>query len=145
MKKFTNKKGFTLVEMLIVVAIIAVLAAIAIPSGLNALDKANEATDEANLRTAQTLAAVKAVEIAEDNTDTASHSFYLNLSAAGAPKLVEVDNAWADDVDVDPVDSNDPEATTADQGISEANQGKLIRVDINQFGEITGVKWYPES
>ena len=32
LKKFTNKKGFTLMEMLIVVAIIAVLIAIAIPT-----------------------------------------------------------------------------------------------------------------
>ena len=31
LKKLTNKKGFTLMEMLIVVAIIAILAAIAIP------------------------------------------------------------------------------------------------------------------
>ncbi|MCI5593948.1 MAG: prepilin-type N-terminal cleavage/methylation domain-containing protein, partial [Clostridiales bacterium] len=32
MKKKSNKKGFTIMEMLIVVAIIAVLAAIAIPT-----------------------------------------------------------------------------------------------------------------
>ena len=32
LKKFTNKKGFTLMEMLIVVAIIAILVAIAIPT-----------------------------------------------------------------------------------------------------------------
>lgn len=50
MKKLKNSKGFTLMEMLIVVAIIAVLIAIAIPTFTNQLEKAREATDLANLR-----------------------------------------------------------------------------------------------
>ena len=50
LKKLTNKKGFTLMEMLIVVAIIAVLVAIAIPAFGGALTKAKEATDVANIR-----------------------------------------------------------------------------------------------
>ena len=45
-----NKKGFTLAELLIVVAIIAVLVAIAIPIFTNQLEKAKEATDQANIR-----------------------------------------------------------------------------------------------
>lgn len=52
LKKFTNKKGFTLMEMLIVVAIIVVLVAIAIPTFSGALTKAKEATDVANVRAA---------------------------------------------------------------------------------------------
>ena len=52
LKKFTNKKGFTLMEMLIVVAIVAVLVAIAIPTFSGALTKAKEATDVANVRAA---------------------------------------------------------------------------------------------
>lgn len=50
MKK--NNKGFTLAELLIVVAIIAVLVAIAIPVFTSQLEKAREATDKANLRAA---------------------------------------------------------------------------------------------
>ena len=48
MKK--NKKGFTLMEMLIVVAIIAVLVAIAIPVLSNNMHKAKVAADWANIR-----------------------------------------------------------------------------------------------
>lgn len=48
MKK--NRKGFTLAELLIVVAIIAVLVAIAIPIFTSQLEKAREATDIANIR-----------------------------------------------------------------------------------------------
>ena len=50
LKKLTNKKGFTLMEMLIVVAIIAILVAIAIPTFNSALNKSKVAADTANIR-----------------------------------------------------------------------------------------------
>ena len=50
MKK--NNKGFTLMELLIVIAIIVVLVAIAIPVFNAQLEKAREATDMANIRAA---------------------------------------------------------------------------------------------
>ena len=50
--KQNDKKGFTLAELLIVVAIIAVLVAIAIPVFTTQLEKSREATDAANVRAA---------------------------------------------------------------------------------------------
>lgn len=47
-----NEKGFTLAELLIVVAIIGVLVAISIPIFTSQLEKAREATDLANIRSA---------------------------------------------------------------------------------------------
>ena len=52
MKLRKSEKGFTLMELLIVVAIIAVLIAIAIPVFSAQLEKAREATDAANIRSA---------------------------------------------------------------------------------------------
>ena len=52
MMKKNNKKGFTLAELLIVVAIIAVLVAIAIPVFSAQLKKAQQATELANIRSA---------------------------------------------------------------------------------------------
>ncbi len=49
-----NNRGFTLMEMLIVVAIIAILIAIAVPAISSALSKAKEATCAANRRSLQT-------------------------------------------------------------------------------------------
>ena len=57
MKK-NNKKGFTLAELLIVVAIIAVLVAISIPVFTKRLEASRETTDLANLRSAYAAAEV---------------------------------------------------------------------------------------
>lgn len=56
LNKKLNKKGFTLAELLIVVAIIAILVAIAMPLFFGALDKAQKATDDANVRAARAVA-----------------------------------------------------------------------------------------
>lgn len=68
MKK-NNKKGFTLAELLIVVAIIAVLVAIAIPVFTTQLEKSREATDVANVRSAY--AALMADYIADGSAGSA--------------------------------------------------------------------------
>lgn len=47
-----NEKGFTLAELLIVVAIIGVLVAISIPIFTSQLEKSREAVDLANIRSA---------------------------------------------------------------------------------------------
>ena len=60
MKK-QNQKGFTLAELLIVVAIIAVLVAIAIPVFTKRLEQSRETTDIANLRSAYAAASVAAM------------------------------------------------------------------------------------
>ena len=60
-KMMKNRKGFTLMEMLIVVAIIAILVIIAIPTFNSALAKARAATDVANIRSGYAAAQVEAM------------------------------------------------------------------------------------
>lgn len=58
-KKLKKSGGFTLIEMLIVVAIIAILVAVSIPMVGSALEKARVATDQANERAAKGAAMVE--------------------------------------------------------------------------------------
>ena len=93
MKK--NNKGFTLMEMLIVVAIIAVLVAIAIPTFTSALEKSREATDAANLRAAYAEVTVAGLTEAENDDKGVKRT-----GDAGAyvwtkdVKLVQKENNW---------------------------------------------------
>lgn len=73
--KRLNKKGFTLAELLIVVAIIAVLVAIAIPIFTSQLEKSRDAVTVANLRSAY--AEASATKLTGENTGNAT----LNESA----------------------------------------------------------------
>lgn len=57
-----NNKGFTLAELLIVIAIIAILIAIAIPVFAGQLDNARIQTDHANMRSAYAVAQVANLE-----------------------------------------------------------------------------------
>ena len=70
-----NKKGFTLIEMLVVIAIIAVLVSIIIPTVTSATDKAAAATNAANMRSVK--AAVTTAYLA-NGTDG------FTITAAGA-------------------------------------------------------------
>ena len=72
-----EREGFTLAELLIVVAIIAVLVAIAIPVFNSQLHKAQDATDEANARSLY-------AELQADYLASADKS-YTAASWTGAP------------------------------------------------------------
>lgn len=52
LKKIKNKKGFTLIELIVVIAILAVLAAIIIPTIASNIQRANDSRDLANSRSA---------------------------------------------------------------------------------------------
>lgn len=86
MNKIKNTKGFTLMEMLIVVAIIAILIAIAIPTFTTQLEKAREAADIANIRSAYSEAMVKYLDGAmkDSKPDT----------SATTPAMTQTKEGW---------------------------------------------------
>ncbi len=59
MKKVNNKKGFTLAELLVVLAILAILVAVAIPIFNGAVGNAKETAIDANARAVRAAATTK--------------------------------------------------------------------------------------
>jgi len=86
--KMIGKRGFTLVEIMIVVAIIALLAAIAIPNLLRARHNANEGAAIGALRTIST--ASESFRAAQTPTTYAA-----SLAVMGAAVPPYIDNALA--------------------------------------------------
>lgn len=116
--KFQNKKGFTLVEMLIVVAIIAILIAVSIPLVNSALEKARKAVDDANQRSAIALGNIYYLTGGEDGNETfaTAKEFYYNIDDQQEGGLVEVTAGGA--------------KPTAYSKSAEVGTGKVLKVTI---------------
>ena len=104
-----NKKGFTLAELLIVVAIIAVLVAISIPIFTTQLEKSREAVDLANIRSAY---AEVAAEVLSD--ETTAHNAKVTLTQNDTNSWVIGDDNKVAGVSVGDIEiSNDKQVSIA--------------------------------
>ncbi|MDD3290821.1 MAG: hypothetical protein PHT29_08045, partial [Eubacteriales bacterium] len=115
------------IEMLIVIAIIAILAAIAIPTFSAQLDKANQAVDDANLRTATSLAVAK--YMLDNETGAVNYSAIegTGTGAESTMEIVKVASAGAD-----------PATGTAYP--SKVTSGEIIAITVTD-GEVTSASW----
>ena len=117
-----NRKGFTLAELLIVVAIIAVLVAVAIPVFTAQLEKSREATDVANLRSAYGEAIAKYM----DDPENATSAMY---------KVQQKDTGWAK---ADIADALPSELKDAANALKELTSGTFgVKVTSAGSGNVT--------
>ena len=99
MKKL-NKKGFTLIEMLVVIAIIAILVAIIVPTVSNSTKKSQYAVDAANLRSKT---AEAAIDYLADNELNAEYKMKVksNKDAEQTIKFYIVNDALVGTITID--------------------------------------------
>ena len=139
MKKM-NKKGFTLMEMLIVIAIIAILIAIAIPTFTNALEKSRQRTDMANARSLKSL--VVASYMAQDEkydsylaADSGVVNCYLvkggqDWTNSASGDIVKCEAAWTKK------DANSP--SDGDYMTYSKGTAIMVGIDVGNNGAIVG-------
>ncbi|OQB15546.1 MAG: putative major pilin subunit [Firmicutes bacterium ADurb.Bin193] len=86
LKMFRSKKGFSLVELIVVIAILGVISAIAIPSALNIL---KDSKVKADIATAQSIVKSMNLAVVSANSDTNPDN---NIEPIGPIDLNELDD-----------------------------------------------------
>lgn len=81
-----HRKGFTLIEMLVVIAIVAILVAVIVPAVSNATIRAKASTDAANLRTILGEANSRLVGSEVEVAAAASNMTYFNCATFSGGK-----------------------------------------------------------
>lgn len=117
-----NKKGFTLAELLVVVAIIAILVAVSIPIFTGKLNEARENTDAANVRAAKAVAVTEYLQ-----TEEKQNSEYIGYYDAKNGKMVAGAN------------------NATPYGKQSKYKGGLVKVTISADGKSVTTTWVNQS
>jgi type IV pilus assembly protein PilA len=82
LEKKSNKRAFTLIELIVVIAILGVLAAILVPTMSNLIGNAREQTAVANARTIYSIASAEAAFRLASNDPVADSSDEVSYTSA---------------------------------------------------------------
>lgn len=149
MFKKLNKKGFTLAELLVVVAIIGVLVAVSIPIFTAQLRKARVATDLANERAAKAAAVAQALT---DENGTGNLKYQYDAQT-GTVTLIALGDTTKSSTDLSgygkttDAKSKDGLSVSGDTGVDLTN--KIIQVEVSNSKDETSatvaVSWVAQT
>ncbi len=115
MKK-ANKKGFTIVELVIVIAVIAILAAVLIPTFSNVVEKANESKALQEVRSAYITTIADELATPETTDDTIGNAVKsAAIIVSHNNKLVQINT-----------DGSCTIVTTGTAGYEVSGEGKIV-------------------
>lgn len=128
LNKKLNKKGFTLAELLVVVAIIAILVAVSIPIFTSKLNEAKKNTDLANVRAAK--AAAVNEYLTEEKTDEVTYYY-------DADKGTVAENG----TNIKPYNQADAEEGAAGTDNRDGKESCIVEVTIGADGADVTTAW----
>ena len=101
MKKFGSKSGFTLIELIVVIAILGILAGIAVPAYSGYIKKANEAADLVQLDSVKTAVDFAFIEknVQKDKEDSKLEKIVVNQSGETAATITVTGSTGSESVD----------------------------------------------
>lgn len=116
-----NQRGFTLLELIVVIAVVGILAAIALPNFMNTPPRAKEAVLKTNLHTLRTVI---------DQFYADQGNYPLSLDAM-------VEEGYLRDVPYDPIAETQEWGLVFDQG--DGQQGELPETELGDGGGAPGI------
>ena len=129
MKMKEDKKGFTLAELLIVVAIIGVLVAISVPIFTAQLKKATVATNQANARSAKAAAVTAYLE---EETHSADLTISYTVASGQSTNATAAGSA---------IDMNIPSWNASTTGAADATHKFWYVTGGKDSGEVTSISY----
>jgi len=141
MKTNPSSRGFTLIELMIVVVIIGILAAVAIPNFISMTDRAKEGSTKANMHVFQLTAEDYGVQYDGAYADDATQVAAL-LPGAGTKFENPFSGTNVDSWEDRPSYASDPTATAGVVSYADSNQ---ISYDIKGVGRATSGTNFPLS
>jgi type IV pilus assembly protein PilA len=136
-KKLKNKKGFTLIEIIVVIVILAVLMAVAVPSVMSYMNEGKNAKYQTAARTvlidAQTQYAKGVADGASDTSAVKKAKDYIEAKTyTGKITVSEVNITVGEDTDPAGTDAAEKDVTQVTCKITIDGNKKTVTVDTNK-------------